>query len=135
MILLGPTRCNRPGTKLVEKALDPPVSERLGEIDRPTLVIVGDEDIADMQAIAAHVAASITGAQLVRAPRAAHLPSLERPEEVNTGSCSDSSAGPRAEGDRICEAEGPAAAPLAGPKRVKSLSCTSDAGQKGVGVL
>ncbi len=68
----------------VEKALDPPVSERLGEIDRPTLVIVGDEDIADMQAIAAHVAASITGAQLVRVPRAAHLPSLERPEEVNT---------------------------------------------------
>ena len=68
----------------VEEALDPPVNERLGDIDRPTLVIVGDDDIADMQAIAAHVAASIPGAQLVRVPRAAHLPSLERPEEVNT---------------------------------------------------
>ena len=68
----------------VEEALDPPVNERLGEMDHPTLVIVGDEDIADMQAIAAHVAASIAGAQLVRVPRAAHLPSLERPEEVNT---------------------------------------------------
>jgi len=67
----------------VEETLDPPVNERLDEIDRPTLVIVGDEDIADMQAIADHVAASIAGAQLVRVPRAAHLLSLERPEEVN----------------------------------------------------
>jgi 3-oxoadipate enol-lactonase len=41
----------------VEEALDSPVNERLGEIDRPTLVIVGDEDIADTQAIAEHVAA------------------------------------------------------------------------------
>jgi pimeloyl-ACP methyl ester carboxylesterase len=67
-----------------EVVLDPPVNERLGEIECPTLVIIGAEDVADMQAIASHVAASIAGAQLVRVPRAAHLPSLERAEEVSS---------------------------------------------------
>jgi pimeloyl-ACP methyl ester carboxylesterase len=60
-----------------------PVGERLGEIRCPTLVLVGSRDTPDMQAIAAHVADSIGGARLERVPRAAHLPSLERPNEVN----------------------------------------------------
>ena len=64
-------------------ALDPPVEARLGEIGCPTLVVVGEEDVPDMQAIAAHVARSIDGARLVTVARAAHLPSLERPDEVN----------------------------------------------------
>src|SRR4051812_14947576 len=34
-----------------EPVLDPPVNERLRDVRCPTLVIVGDEDIADMQAI------------------------------------------------------------------------------------
>jgi pimeloyl-ACP methyl ester carboxylesterase len=63
--------------------LDPPVGGRLGEIRCPTLVLVGEEDVADMQAVAAHVAASIEAARLVTVPGAAHLPSLERPDEVN----------------------------------------------------
>ena len=63
--------------------LDPPVAARLGEIRGPTLVIVGEEDVPDMQAIAAHVARSIDGARLVTVSGAAHLPSLERPDEVN----------------------------------------------------
>jgi pimeloyl-ACP methyl ester carboxylesterase len=46
-------------------------------------VLVGDEDVADMQGIAAHVAASIAGARLVTIPGASHLPGLERPEAVN----------------------------------------------------
>jgi pimeloyl-ACP methyl ester carboxylesterase len=66
-----------------EPALDPPVHERLAEIACPTLVLVGDEDVDDLRAIAAHVAASIPGAELVELPGAAHLPGLERPEEVN----------------------------------------------------
>lgn len=66
-----------------EAALDPPVNERLGEIGCPTLVVVGDEDITDMQGIAAHVADSIGGAQLVHMADASHLPSLERPGEFN----------------------------------------------------
>jgi pimeloyl-ACP methyl ester carboxylesterase len=66
-----------------DPVLEPPINERLGEIRCPTLVIVGDEDIADMQGIAAHVAASIEGARLETVAGASHLPSLERPDEVN----------------------------------------------------
>ena len=47
-----------------EAVLEPAINERLGDVRCPTLVIVGDEDIADMQGIAAHVAASIGGARL-----------------------------------------------------------------------
>jgi pimeloyl-ACP methyl ester carboxylesterase len=36
-----------------------------------------------MLAIAEHVAGSIDGARLTTIRRAAHLPSLERPDEVN----------------------------------------------------
>ena len=66
-----------------EEILAATLAGLLGEIRCPTLVIVGDEDIADMRAIAAHVAGSIVGARLVNVPDAAHLPGLERAEEVN----------------------------------------------------
>jgi len=66
-----------------EAVLEPAINERLGEIRCPTLVIVGDEDIADMQGIAAHVAASIGDARLESVVGASHLPSLERPEAVD----------------------------------------------------
>ena len=66
-----------------EDVLDPPLGGRLGEVRCPTLVLVGDHDVADMQAIAAHVAGSIDGARLVTVAGASHLPSLERPDEVN----------------------------------------------------
>ena len=36
-----------------------------------------------MQAIAAHIADSVSGARLVNLPEAAHLPSLERADETN----------------------------------------------------
>ena len=67
-----------------EDVLDPPVSGRLDDIQCPTLVIVGEHDVADMRAIAAHVAESIDDAQLVTVANAAHLPSLERAGEVNS---------------------------------------------------
>jgi pimeloyl-ACP methyl ester carboxylesterase len=66
-----------------EELLDAPVGTLLSEIRCPTLVIVGDGDVGDMQAIAAHVAESIHEARLVTVRGAAHLPSLERPGEVN----------------------------------------------------
>src|SRR5438094_293284 len=43
----------------------------------------GEHDVADMRAIAAHVADTIEGARLVTVADAAHLPSLERADEVN----------------------------------------------------
>ena len=66
-----------------QDVLEQPINERLGDVVCPTLVIVGDEDIADMQGIAAHLASSIDGARLETVSGASHLPSLERPDEVN----------------------------------------------------
>jgi len=66
-----------------EEVLDPPVNDRLGEVSCPTLVLVGDEDVSDMVAIAAHVADSVSGARMVNLSGVAHLPSLERADEVN----------------------------------------------------
>jgi pimeloyl-ACP methyl ester carboxylesterase len=66
-----------------EEVLDPPVGGRLGEIRCPTLVLVGEHDVADMRAIAAHLAESIEDVRLVTVAGASHLPSLERPDEVN----------------------------------------------------
>jgi 3-oxoadipate enol-lactonase len=66
-----------------EELLDAPVRSLLSEIRCPTLVLVGEEDVVDMQAIAAHIAGSIHDARLVTVRDAAHLPSLERPDEIN----------------------------------------------------
>jgi pimeloyl-ACP methyl ester carboxylesterase len=66
-----------------EDVLEPAINERLGDVRCPTLVIVGDEDIADMQGIAAHVTGSIGDARLASVTGASHLPSLECPDEVN----------------------------------------------------
>jgi 3-oxoadipate enol-lactonase len=66
-----------------EEILHRPLLDRLGEIQCQTLVVVGDQDIADMRAIAGRVADSIEGARLVTVSGAAHLPNLERPDVVN----------------------------------------------------
>jgi 3-oxoadipate enol-lactonase len=63
--------------------LDPPESERLAEVKVPTLVVTGDEDVADIHLIAARLAAGIPGAERATIADAAHLPSLERPEEFD----------------------------------------------------
>jgi 3-oxoadipate enol-lactonase len=63
--------------------LDPPESERLGEIQVPTLVLTGDEDVADIHQIAERLAAEIPGASRATIPAAAHLPNLERPDEFD----------------------------------------------------
>jgi pimeloyl-ACP methyl ester carboxylesterase len=62
---------------------EPPSEERLGEIRAPTLVVVGAEDLADIRAIADKLAREIPGARLEVVDGAGHLPSLERPDEVN----------------------------------------------------
>jgi pimeloyl-ACP methyl ester carboxylesterase len=66
-----------------EELLDGRVMSLLREISQPTLVLVGDNDVGDMHAIAAHVAGSIRDARLVTIRNAAHLPSLESPDEIN----------------------------------------------------
>jgi len=61
----------------------PPAAERVADIAAPTLVIVGTEDVADILAMADHLAAQIPGARLATIEGAGHLPSLERPAELN----------------------------------------------------
>jgi pimeloyl-ACP methyl ester carboxylesterase len=63
--------------------LDPPFARRLGEIDVPALVVVGEDDLEDFHGIAARLAAELPRARpVVTVAGAAHLPALERPEET-----------------------------------------------------
>jgi 3-oxoadipate enol-lactonase len=63
--------------------LEPPAIERLNEIKAPTLVIVGKQDVPDVHTIAELLETSIKNAQKVVIPDAAHMVSMERPEEFN----------------------------------------------------
>lgn len=55
---------------------------RLGEITVPTLVVVGELDLAHVRRNSRHVASSIPGATLLELPDAAHLPHLEAHAET-----------------------------------------------------
>jgi len=54
-----------------------------GDIRCPTLIIVGTEDQPYILDAAERYAAEITGARKVDIPGAAHIPSLERPDDFN----------------------------------------------------
>ncbi len=66
-----------------EVRLDPPAISRLGEIQVPTLAIIGAEDIKDMHAVTDTIVAGIDQTQKVVIPHTAHLPSMEHPAEFN----------------------------------------------------
>jgi 3-oxoadipate enol-lactonase len=61
---------------------DPPAAPRLGEVTAPTLVVAGAHDVADFRAIADRLADGIPSARLAVLDTA-HLPGLERPDELN----------------------------------------------------
>jgi len=63
--------------------LDPPAIGRLSEIRVPTLVIVGDRDVADILAVADLLAQGIAGARKIVMPNTAHVPNMEQPEQFN----------------------------------------------------
>ncbi|HTR96828.1 MAG TPA: alpha/beta fold hydrolase [Candidatus Acidoferrales bacterium] len=65
------------------RPLVPPARERLGAIAAPTLVIVGERDVEDMQAIAEILGREIAGARTVKLAGLGHLPSLEDPASFN----------------------------------------------------
>ena len=54
----------------------------LPRIRCPTLVMVGEEDVATVPARAEELAAGIAGARLVRIPRAGHMSPIDAPEAV-----------------------------------------------------
>ena len=59
------------------------VEEELGNISCPTLVIVGDEDVATTPAKAAYIQQGIAGARLETIIGAGHSSCIEKPEDVN----------------------------------------------------
>jgi 3-oxoadipate enol-lactonase len=68
-------------TDVEERLLDPRASGRLADIMKPTLILVGDGDLADVRDTARTIAEGVTGARLVDWPAVAHLPPMERPAE------------------------------------------------------
>jgi pimeloyl-ACP methyl ester carboxylesterase len=58
------------------------VHEMLGRIETPTLILVGDEDVATVPAKAERLHAAIRGSKLVVIPGAGHSSSIEQPELV-----------------------------------------------------
>ncbi|HEY0493560.1 MAG TPA: alpha/beta fold hydrolase [Candidatus Dormibacteraeota bacterium] len=61
----------------------PPAIGRLGEIRTPTLIIVGDLDVADVFDAADRLEAGIEGARRVTMTGTAHVPNMEQPERFN----------------------------------------------------
>ena len=59
------------------------VGGRLGEVRVPTLVIVGQEDVADIHAVADRLVREIPGGRSATIPRTAHVPHLERPADFD----------------------------------------------------
>jgi 3-oxoadipate enol-lactonase len=66
-----------------EELLVEEVANRLGEIVAPTLVLVGEEDVPDIQAIADRLAREVPGARKALIADTAHVPSIERPREFD----------------------------------------------------
>jgi len=66
-----------------EDLLVPDLAQRLGEVGVPTLVLVGEEDQPDMQAIAERLERELPNARRETIAATAHVPSMERPQEFD----------------------------------------------------
>lgn len=64
-------------------SLRPPAIARLSEIQVPTLVLVGDYDLPDKQALAQQLVDQIPHAQQIVIPGVAHMVNMEQPEQFN----------------------------------------------------
>lgn len=63
--------------------LEPPAVGRLGEIQAPVLVIEGELDCEDIHLVDRLLERRVPGTRRVVIPGVAHMPNLERPNEVN----------------------------------------------------
>lgn len=66
----------------LEEKLAPPASKRLGEIKAPTLILVGEGDIADVHTHCDAIKAGIRDSEPLVVKGAGHLIQLEKPDEV-----------------------------------------------------
>ncbi|HEU5367438.1 MAG TPA: alpha/beta hydrolase [Ktedonobacterales bacterium] len=71
----------KPEPKTVD--LKPPALIRLKEIQVPTLIVVGDQDVLDILVIADLLQKHIPHAETLVIPGAAHMLTMEQPEQVN----------------------------------------------------
>jgi 3-oxoadipate enol-lactonase len=62
---------------------EPSAETRLGELDVPTLLVVGDRDRPELVELAERLARELPRARLETIAGAGHLPSLERPAELD----------------------------------------------------
>lgn len=78
-------KANRPSiTNAVEGVITRQgVRDELDQITLPTLIVVGDEDVATVPDKSRRIHEKITGSQLVIIPRAGHSSSVEEPAAVN----------------------------------------------------
>lgn len=59
------------------------VSDEIGRIDMPVLILVGDADVATVPAKSQAMQAAIRGSELVTIPHAGHSATIENPDDVN----------------------------------------------------
>jgi pimeloyl-ACP methyl ester carboxylesterase len=62
--------------------LDPPAIGRLGEVQMPSLVLVGEFDLSPTQAQHRFLAEHLPNATAAVLPGTAHLPTVERPKDA-----------------------------------------------------
>lgn len=65
------------------KWLEPDPRSRLAEISVPTQVVIGELDHSDFLKAADTLVQTIPGAEQIRLPQSAHLPSIDNPDAVN----------------------------------------------------
>ncbi len=82
--LLATNPNNLQPTQHLERVPESPALARLRQISIPTLIIVGEHDIADVHAHCGAIEAGIPGARRLVLPNSGHLPHLEVPGEFNT---------------------------------------------------
>lgn len=68
---------------LLETMPNPPAIDRLLQIKAPTLIIVGNRDVADIHEICGLLRAGIPGAKEIVVEGSGHIVNMEKPEEFN----------------------------------------------------
>jgi 3-oxoadipate enol-lactonase len=72
-----------PDTDGEVEELEPPAAGRLEEIQTPTLVIIGEQDVPAMSSIVDLLETNVAAANKVVMPGVAHFPNMEKPETFN----------------------------------------------------
>ena len=67
----------------LDRPIDPPATKRLGEIRSPTLIVLGAQDVPDINDIWREYGPQIQGSRTVVIDQADHVVNMRRPEEFN----------------------------------------------------